>query len=276
MRPSRAVVPVLVIIATASTAVAVSSAPGTGTAVPVRAGLLAVADTPVIAESTADSACVDAAPVVTRAPVRTHRPAARKHHPARKAHPAPARVRKPTSGAKKPPAQPPRHATRIRRVPGRIAQHPPARRSPPVRRVCRPGAPRVAGPVPTPPFDAYQPGVERTLFLAFGPVPVVGWGTPIERHRRFLGIPVFLAAVGGTLAYIVNGWGVAGLPPYSMGYIDLMQFVLLAGTSVVTAQLGVKMAHRLPAEQLRYIFIILMVYVGLRMIGVFIWLGLPI
>jgi len=46
--------------------------------------------------------------------------------------------------------------------------------------------------------------------------------------------------------------------------------------SVPLAQLGAKTAHALPAKQLRYIFIALMVYIGLRMIGVFSWLGLPI
>ncbi len=108
------------------------------------------------------------------------------------------------------------------------------------------------------------------------PILVVALGFNMYQAVGTSSVAIAFNAVGGTLAYIVNGWGVAGLPPYSLGYIDLMQFVLLAGTSVVTAQLGVKMAHRLPAEQLRYIFIVLMIYVGLRMIGVFNWLGLPI
>ena len=81
-------------------------------------------------------------------------------------------------------------------------------------------------------------------------------------------------AVGGTLAYAINGLHVEGLPPSSIGYIDLMQFVLLASTSVLGAQLGVRVAHKLPGEQLRYIFIALMMYVGLKMIGFLSWMGL--
>jgi uncharacterized membrane protein YfcA len=61
-----------------------------------------------------------------------------------------------------------------------------------------------------------------------------------------------------------------------LGYIDLIQFILLAGTSVPAAQMGVRFAHLLPAHQLRIIFIVVMIYIGLRMIGVFAWLGLPI
>jgi len=83
-------------------------------------------------------------------------------------------------------------------------------------------------------------------------------------------------ALGGTLAYIINGWGVTGLPPYSLGYVNLLMWGLLAVTSVAMAQVGVRMAHRLPAPQLRYVFIAVMVYMGLKMLGVFSMLGLPL
>jgi uncharacterized membrane protein YfcA len=40
--------------------------------------------------------------------------------------------------------------------------------------------------------------------------------------------------------------------------------------------LGAVTAHRLPARQLRYMFIAVVFYMGLRMIGIFDWLGWPI
>ena len=108
------------------------------------------------------------------------------------------------------------------------------------------------------------------------PVMIIAMGFNIFQAVGTSTVAIAFNAVGGTFAYIVNGWGASGLPAYSLGYIDLFQFMLLAGTSVLTAQLGVKAAHRLPAEQLRHIFMILMIYVGLRMMGVFALLGLPI
>jgi hypothetical protein len=87
---------------------------------------------------------------------------------------------------------------------------------------------------------------------------------------------IILTSLGGIIGYIINGIGVPGLLPYSIGYINLPVWLCLAGMSVPLAQLGAKTAHALPAKQLRYIFIALMVYIGLRMIGVFSWLGLPI
>jgi hypothetical protein len=38
------------------------------------------------------------------------------------------------------------------------------------------------------------------------------------------------------------------------------------------AQIGARVAHSLPAKELRYIFIALMFYVALKMIGVFSWI----
>ena len=80
---------------------------------------------------------------------------------------------------------------------------------------------------------------------------------------------ILFTSLGGIIGYIVNGIGVPGLLPYSIGYINLPIWLSLATASVPMTQLGAKVTHALPAKQLKYIFIALMVYLGLRMIGVF-------
>ena len=87
---------------------------------------------------------------------------------------------------------------------------------------------------------------------------------------------MILTSVGGLIGYIVNGWGVADLPAYSAGYVNIPTWAMLAGASIIMAQVGVRVAHRLPARQLRWAFIAVMFYVALKMIGVFGWLGWPI
>lgn len=87
---------------------------------------------------------------------------------------------------------------------------------------------------------------------------------------------IMFTGLGGIIGYIVNGIGVPGLLPYSIGYVNLPIWLCLAATSVPMAQLGAKTAHVLPAKQLRYIFIAVLVYIGLKMLGAFSWLGLPI
>jgi len=109
-------------------------------------------------------------------------------------------------------------------------------------------------------------------------IPVLVLALRFRMHNAVgtsLAIMLFTAA-GGAIGYLVNGLGVAGLPDYSIGYINLQSWGLLAVTSVGTAQLGAIVAHKLPARQLRYIFIAVMLYMGLKMLGLFDWLGWPL
>ncbi len=87
---------------------------------------------------------------------------------------------------------------------------------------------------------------------------------------------MMFTSFGGTLAYMLYGLGVPGLPPYSIGYVNLLQWISLACTSVPMAQVGASLAHRIRPKSLKWIFIIVMIYMGLKMIGVFSYLGLPI
>lgn len=109
-------------------------------------------------------------------------------------------------------------------------------------------------------------------------VPVMATVLKFKMHDAVgtsLGTIIF-TSLGGVTGYIVNGWNVPDLLPYSIGYIHLMSWLLLMAGSVGMAQVGAMTAHRLPAKQIRYIFMVLMVYIGLRMLGVFDWLGWPI
>jgi len=78
---------------------------------------------------------------------------------------------------------------------------------------------------------------------------------------------IIFTSLGGVIGYIVNGVGMSALP-YSVGYVSLPIWLCLAAASVPMAQLGAKASHALPAKQLRYVFIAIMVYVGMRMLGV--------
>ncbi len=104
------------------------------------------------------------------------------------------------------------------------------------------------------------------IFLNFNMHEAVGTSTAM----------MIFTALGGSLAYIILGWHHPGLPAYSLGYVNLLQWVLLAGTSVPMAQVGAHLAHKIPASSLKWLFITVMVYMGLKMIGIFAWLNLPL
>ena len=77
------------------------------------------------------------------------------------------------------------------------------------------------------------------------------------------GIPI---AWGGAIGFAVSGAGIAGLPGWHLGYISGAGFLGLALFSVLTAPLGARLAHRLPAAQLKRGFALLLVAVGTLML----------
>jgi hypothetical protein len=109
-------------------------------------------------------------------------------------------------------------------------------------------------------------------------IPVMVLALKFKMHNAIatsLAVMMF-TSVGGVIGYIVNGIGVADLPPYSIGYVNLTSWFLLAVTSVGMAQVGAITAHKVPAKYIKFIFIAIMFYMGLKMVGVFEWLGWPI
>ncbi len=90
-----------------------------------------------------------------------------------------------------------------------------------------------------------------------------------------LAVMIF-TSIGGIIGYIINGINAADTLSYSVGYINLTTWVLLAVPAAIMAQLGAMVAHRIPRKLLTYIFVVILLYIGLKMIGVFEWLGWPL
>ncbi len=78
-----------------------------------------------------------------------------------------------------------------------------------------------------------------------------------------IGFPI---AVAGAVGYLVNGLGAANLPPWSLGYIYLPALLGIVGCSVLTAPLGVRLAHSLPVGQLKRVFAVLLLVMGTKML----------
>jgi uncharacterized protein len=120
-----------------------------------------------------------------------------------------------------------------------------------------------------------------------GMIGVGGGGLLIPILINFLGFGVHEAvgtasafmiftALGGSISYLVNGFGVEGLPAYCTGYLNWFQFGLLGISSIPMAVVGAKAAHLISSNRLRIVFAMVFMFIGLKMMGVFSWLGLPI
>lgn len=73
-------------------------------------------------------------------------------------------------------------------------------------------------------------------------------------------------AVSGTAGFLISGWGAAGLPPLSLGYINLLALALVGVLAALCAPWGAALAHRLDQKTLKYVFAAFLVAVGLNML----------
>jgi uncharacterized membrane protein YfcA len=73
-----------------------------------------------------------------------------------------------------------------------------------------------------------------------------------------------LIAVPGAIGLVWAGWHVAELPPGSLGYVNLIGFAVIVPASVLSAPLGVRIAHGFTRRQLEVFFGCFLSLVGLR------------
>ncbi|HSW82418.1 MAG TPA: sulfite exporter TauE/SafE family protein [Usitatibacter sp.] len=96
-------------------------------------------------------------------------------------------------------------------------------------------------------------------------IPFLTWCN-VNTHRAIgtVAAMAFPLAIAGTLGYIVSGWSVENLPPWSLGFVYLPAFLGISATSAVTAPLGARLAHRLKGATLRRIFAVFLIVMGLK------------
>lgn len=72
-------------------------------------------------------------------------------------------------------------------------------------------------------------------------------------------------AVPATIGFIISGWGVAGRPPGSLGYVNLVGFGMIVASAWFAVPIGTAAAHRLDATLLRRIFGLCLALVAINM-----------
>ena len=78
-----------------------------------------------------------------------------------------------------------------------------------------------------------------------------------------LGFPI---ALSGLIGYLIDGWGVAGLPPFTLSYVHLPAFVGIISCSILVAPLGARFAHSLPVKPLKRGFGIFLALLATKML----------
>jgi len=97
-------------------------------------------------------------------------------------------------------------------------------------------------------------------------VPFLSYcGVPVKRSiatAAAVGLPL---SVSATLGYIIGGLDEAGVPPASIGYVNLPVFGGVVAASLIFAPLGATLAHKLPDLLLRRLFAVFLFVLASRM-----------
>ena len=73
-----------------------------------------------------------------------------------------------------------------------------------------------------------------------------------------------LISIPGIVGYVWAGWGAAGLPPGSTGFINWIAVALIVPIALVVTPWGVKLAHSMSKRQLEVGFGVFLLLVSLR------------
>lgn len=97
-------------------------------------------------------------------------------------------------------------------------------------------------------------------------VPVLTlFGVPLHRAVGSASALGLIIGVPGTIAFVVSGWNAHGLPPYSLGFVNLLALAMILPTSTFFASIGARAAQTPKARSLREVFAIFLAATAIRM-----------
>ena len=134
-------------------------------------------------------------------------------------------------------------------------------------------------PAPDPAVRSFSKLVWAALGTVTGALSAmmgIGGGTIGVPLLNFLGYDIrravgtsaaigFIIGLPGAVVYALTGLGAEGLPPFSLGYVNLAAAAIIIPLTSSFAHVGVKLAHSIPRRALRFAFGIFLMITSLRM-----------
>lgn len=132
----------------------------------------------------------------------------------------------------------------------------------------------LADDVPRGPLMPVVPGLIGMISSMMG----IGGGTlsvatltllnqPIHRAVGTAALFGLVISLPGTIGFMVAGFGDARLPPFSLGFVNLVGFALISPATWIAAPLGAALAHRMSQRQLSLSFGVFLIVVSVRMLS---------
>ncbi|HTQ14198.1 MAG TPA: sulfite exporter TauE/SafE family protein [Rhizomicrobium sp.] len=106
-------------------------------------------------------------------------------------------------------------------------------------------------------LPAFIGGISTMMGIGGGTVGVPAMtlcGVPIHRAVGTASAFGVIISIPGTIGAIIGGWLAYGLPPWSLGYVNLLGLLLIAPASYLLAPVGAHFAHEMDRKRLRLLF----------------------
>lgn len=94
------------------------------------------------------------------------------------------------------------------------------------------------------------------------PLMVLVLHLPIQLAVGNASALIVVSSFFGTASYIHHGWHLAGLPAFSLGYVNLLVVAIVAPASTLCARLGARVARRTSHDKLSMVFALLQLFIG--------------
>ncbi|HEY0281948.1 MAG TPA: sulfite exporter TauE/SafE family protein [Rhizomicrobium sp.] len=112
-------------------------------------------------------------------------------------------------------------------------------------------------------------GISTMMGIGGGTVGVPAMtlcGVPIHRAVGTASAFGAIISIPGAIGAAIAGYGAAGLPPYSLGYVNLLGFLLIAPVAFFTAPAGAAIAHMTDRGRLRRLFALFVAITAAKML----------
>jgi len=101
---------------------------------------------------------------------------------------------------------------------------------------------------------------------SFG-VPLMSlYGRPIHKAVATAAGFGVIIAVPSTIGFLLSGWGDPSAPPFTLGRVNVIAFGVIVSMTLLTAPLGVKLAHMMDPKPLKRIFAGFIILMALNML----------
>ena len=80
------------------------------------------------------------------------------------------------------------------------------------------------------------------------------FSVPVRQAVAAAALMGAMAAVPATMRFVLGGWGLPDLAPWSFGYVNLLGFTLIVSMTLMAAPLGVALAHRYSQLTVKRVF----------------------